>query len=265
MYMPLPDLDQYLERIGIHFKGTVSLDYLNQILWAHQLHVPFENIDIYDLEKQVSLDIPALFDKIVTRKRGGYCFELNGLLLRALQELGFDAYACTVRIVRGKTGPVPVMHEGIIVQLDAVSYYCDVGNGGHQPGGAVKLYDGIITECHADHFKAELMQMGCWQISRQMPDGSFRPQIQFFTVPAEPVDFLFLNEYTSRNPASVFRQQHYLQQRLPDGEARLMDKVFTLTHNDVTETVIAESTDELRAMIIIHFLPDLPADVPLQL
>ncbi len=265
MYMPVPDLDLYLKRIGIHHKGNISPEFLDQILWAHQLHVPFENIDIYDLEKPVSLDIGALFDKIVLHQRGGYCFELNGLLLRALQDLGFDAYACMVRIVRGKTGPVPVMHEGIIVRLDAVSYYCDAGNGGHQPGGAVQLCDRAVTVCHGDRFRAGLMPQGCWQISRLMPDGNWRPQTQFFAVPAEPVDFLFLNEYTSRNPASVFCQQHYLQQRLADGEARLMGRNFTLVKNGMTESRSIKDKEELRALIQTHFLKDLPADAPLRL
>ena len=103
LYMPLPDPDRYLERTGIRQRKQPDLEWLNEILWAHQTTVPFENIMIYDERQPVSLGIPALYDKIVIRRRGGYCFELNGLLARALSDLGYEVQTCAVKIVRAVT------------------------------------------------------------------------------------------------------------------------------------------------------------------
>ena len=93
-YAAVPDIDAYLARIGIHERKEPTLSWLNEILWEHQLHVPFENISEYDEKAEVPLGISRLYEKIVLHRRGGYCFELNGLLLKVLQELGYAATAC---------------------------------------------------------------------------------------------------------------------------------------------------------------------------
>lgn len=78
LYAPLPQVDAYLARIG--YEGPIGLTEacLDQLVLRHQLSVPFENLDIRIRKTPVSLGIPQLFDKVVTRGRGGFCYELNG-------------------------------------------------------------------------------------------------------------------------------------------------------------------------------------------
>src|SRR5262245_59151663 len=82
------DVQAYLKRIG--FQGAFGRDEetLRQLHLAHLLRVPFENLSIH-AQQPIVLDDAALFEKIVVRRRGGFCYELNGLFSALLRELGF--------------------------------------------------------------------------------------------------------------------------------------------------------------------------------
>ena len=90
LYAPIPDLDAYLARIGIAEAKEPTLDFLDEVIMAHQCSVPFDDLDTCALDIVPSLGIPDLFEKIVVRKRGGYCFELNALFGALLKALGFQ-------------------------------------------------------------------------------------------------------------------------------------------------------------------------------
>ncbi len=82
------DLQQYFSRI--HYDGTPKVDFptLAQIHHQHLLHIPYENLDV-QLERPLDLDTTRIFEKLVTNHRGGWCYEMNGLLEWALKEIGF--------------------------------------------------------------------------------------------------------------------------------------------------------------------------------
>ena len=107
LYAPLPQVDAYLARIG--YEGPVGLTEacLDQLVLRHQLSVPFENLDIRIRKTPVSLGIPQLFDKVVTRGRGGFCYELNGLFRALLEALGFRAWCCSCKVLKGKALGIP--------------------------------------------------------------------------------------------------------------------------------------------------------------
>lgn len=84
------DLEAYLCRVNFSGSTVVSADTLERLHHAHFHSIPFENFDVL-LGRGIRLDPKALFDKLVLGKRGGYCFELNGLFLQALQAMGFRA------------------------------------------------------------------------------------------------------------------------------------------------------------------------------
>ena len=102
MNQPIPDISAYLDRIGLSEAPAANLEGLNALIWAHQTHVPFEDLNTSWLKLPVSLEIPALFDKVVLGRRGGYCYELNALFTRLLLDLGFDARSVFCRVVRGR-------------------------------------------------------------------------------------------------------------------------------------------------------------------
>ena len=79
LYAPIPDTDAYLSRIGFDGKAEPTFDCLKKLMSCHLAAVPFENLDVYHGGIEPSLETDAMFEKIVTNRRGGYCFELNGL------------------------------------------------------------------------------------------------------------------------------------------------------------------------------------------
>ena len=100
------DIDAYLRRINYRGKHVPPAAMLQELHCAHLLTVPFENLDIH-LGRPIVLEQAALFDKIVTRRRGGFCYELNGLFALLLRELGFEVTLLAAGVARadGSFGP----------------------------------------------------------------------------------------------------------------------------------------------------------------
>ena len=117
IYAPIPDAAQYLKRIGIDEIPEPTREKLDKIVYAHLTHVPFENLDECWDKACPSLKIPDLYDKIVTRNRGGYCFELNAALFSLLKALGYEVYPVACRILYGHGLWMPL---SVVIQAD----YC---------------------------------------------------------------------------------------------------------------------------------------------
>ena len=106
------DLQAYLDRIG--FKGPVRPDLatLRAVHRAHQYAVPFENLDV-QLRRPVVLDIEPNYDKIVRRRRGGWCYEMNGVMGWALREIGFDVMRMGAGVMRETVGDSPARQSPV--------------------------------------------------------------------------------------------------------------------------------------------------------
>jgi len=165
VYEPLPDLEAYLARMGYTGSRELTRETLNALVYAHQCSIPFENLSCCDYDEPVVLDIPSLYDKIVNRKRGGYCFELNGIFAAMLRAFGFDAYSTMCRLAR--TDELrPVMHRGVVVRLDGKHYFCDVGYGGPMAPFAIELSPERQT-FYGETFWVEESVDGWWRVSRR--------------------------------------------------------------------------------------------------
>lgn len=126
-------MDAYLERIGVARPARPDLDSLRILQRAHLGTVPFENLSIH-LGERVRLDDDGLLDKIVTRRRGGFCYELNGAFALLLTDLGYQVTRHSARTWGGERFGVPFDHLALRVQLDE-AWLVDVGFGrfSHHP------------------------------------------------------------------------------------------------------------------------------------
>jgi Arylamine N-acetyltransferase len=88
-----PFLHAYFSRLGWEGTPETTVETLRKLHLLHNCAIPFENIDVL-LPREMQLDDQSLQDKLITARRGGYCFEQNGLLERALHELGLLFAAC---------------------------------------------------------------------------------------------------------------------------------------------------------------------------
>jgi len=201
LYAPLPDKAAYLARIGLSEAGLrPDLECLNAVLRAQLEHIPFENLEVLCEQRTPDLGTAALFDKLVTRRRGGYCFELNALFHALLVSLGYTVYPVAVRVQLGGSELSPTTHRGEVAVIGGRKYYCDVGFGAISFPHAVPL-DGSETP---EGFR--IVPDGAFLAVQQKKDGAWALLMRFADLPTDPVDFVLPNFYTSRNPEGLFRQ-----------------------------------------------------------
>jgi N-hydroxyarylamine O-acetyltransferase len=122
-------LQSYLDRIGCRGRPEPTLDCLRAIHRAQALTVPYENLDV-QLGVPITTDIASIFDKVVTRRRGGWCYELNGLLGWALKEMGFEVARVAGGVMRSVRGDTAIgNHLVLLVEADGATWLCDLGLG----------------------------------------------------------------------------------------------------------------------------------------
>ena len=251
------NVDQYLERIHMERPTVLDREYLDQLMIHHLMYVPFENMDLYFGLADISQDLDELFDKIVLRRRGGYCFELNALVCAFLQQLGYEAWSVSCRILRGKDYISPMLHRAVLVRLDGQVYYCDVGYGGPQPAGAVPL-GGERTIC-GERFCIEERENPWWGLDRYTSGGKREQVIEFWLTPLPASYFVPYNFYSSRSPASLFAQKRILNLRTATGSLALTGTTLTEHRDGQVLVTEAGSREELAALIREKFGIEFPA------
>ncbi|WP_291723020.1 arylamine N-acetyltransferase family protein [Bernardetia sp.] len=127
--------EKYLQRINYKHPITIDLKTLNALQEAHLNAVPFENLDIH-YKRDIKLHLNSIFDKVVIKNRGGFCYELNGLFFQLLTLLGFDAKMISARVYKGSGNANSLDsygneydHLAIIVKLKNEDFLVDVGFG----------------------------------------------------------------------------------------------------------------------------------------
>lgn len=253
MNQPIPDLAAYLRRIGLDEAPKADLDGLNALILAHQRHVPFEDLDVHLLKRPISLEIPALFDKVVTRRRGGYCYELNALFTRLLIDLGFEARSVFCRIVRGRDFLPPSAHRAIVVALEERLYFCDVGFGGPMPAGAVPVEDGSRVVVDGEPFGIDRFDDAWWTLSRRTSDGAWEKVLQFNGFPQLPQEFLAANWWSETHPSSLFVNKLLVNLRTAGGSKSITGDEFTLRENGTCRTTPIPDPDALHSILREHF------------
>lgn len=113
-------MDAYLQRIGASRSSSLA-----ELHERHLLSVPFENLDTH-MDTRIVLEIPWLYDKIVVRRRGGFCYELNGLFAELLRDLGYSVELLAARVFNGETFGPPFDHLALVVDGQ---WLVDVGFG----------------------------------------------------------------------------------------------------------------------------------------
>ncbi len=227
--LSIPDVDAYLDRFHGERPRRPDREALDALVCAHQCNVVFENLDPCILRQPVSLEIPLLYEKFVTRRRGGYCFEQNALFTQLLKDLGYRATACMCRITKNPGEITPIMHRGIIVHFENDMVFCDVGFGGPAAPGCLPIIDGSRTSFGQEEYQISRADDDWWNISRTTSVGKQEMVMQFFCMPQENMDFIPFNEFCARSPESPFTQMLFLNLRRPEGSVSLLGDTFTCT------------------------------------
>ena len=115
------DREEYFKRVGYDGRPQPDLVTLRALQRAHLKHIPFENLDV-QLGRRVTVRPEDAYSKLVTDRRGGWCYEMNGLLFWVLASIGFDVVPMTAAILRAERGKSAVFsHLLLCVNLDQPS------------------------------------------------------------------------------------------------------------------------------------------------
>lgn len=235
------ELDAYLNRIGFTGAADVSLDTLERLYRAQIYTIPFENFDVL-LGQRINLESRAVFDKLVLGKRGGYCFELNGLFLQALHVLGFDARALLARVHLTGT-PSGRGHQLELITINGRDWIADVGFGGNVPCCPLPLELGVVFS--RDGQTVRLADGGPFGIMLQADeDGQWKDLYSFDLGHVCPADIAYGNHYTSTSPDTIFTRSRVAALPVPGGRITLLDRILKVCINGKEE---------------IRNLPDSPA------
>lgn len=248
------DLDAYLERVGYRGPRDASIETLHALHLAHATSIPFENLDIL-LGRGIQLDLESLQRKLVTGRRGGYCFEQNLLLATALETLGFDVTLLSARVRYGATVVRPRTHMLLLVTVDDSRWIADVGFGGDGLLQPVRL--AIDDESPQFRWTYRLVEEGRhYVLQSRRPDG-WIDMYAFTLEPHERVDYEVANHFTSTHPTSPFRMMPIAQRPSPEARYILRDRELTTDTGDrmTTRTV---SDGELLDVLRETFSLDLP-------
>ncbi len=203
--MPLvpADLDRYCKRIGFDGTPRCDLSTLQRLHHLHALAIPFENLDPW-LGRPVSLEPAAVFDKLVARRRGGYCFEQNLLFREVLETLGFRVRGLAARVVwQLPDGFVlPRTHMVLLVAAGEQRYLADVGFGGLTLTAPLDLDSRSAQNTSHEVFRLE--HDGEHHALLANIAGAWQPLYRFGLEEQMPADYAMTNWYVSTHAQSRF-------------------------------------------------------------
>ena len=247
-------LDAYLRRIGAATAGS-GRETLVAVQRAHRLAVPFENLDI-PLGRGIDIRPDRLFDKIVERRRGGYCFEQNALFLGMLRALGFEARPLLARVWLMAESTPPRTHTLNLVEVDGAQHIADAGfGGGYTPPMPLRA-DEVATSEDGVRHRLRRDPEHDWMLERDAGTG-WAPQYSFTIERVWPADLEAANHWTSTRPNTRFTTLRIVSKALPDGYASLVERTLTLSRGGGAEVSEIEDVESYRSTLANGFGLDL--------
>jgi N-hydroxyarylamine O-acetyltransferase len=238
-------LEQYLQRIGFEGVARPNLETLTAIQRGHHLAIAYENLDV-QLGRPVSTDPDAAVDKLVGSRRGGWCYEMNGVMGWALREIGFSVTRLAGAAMRSTAGPANEGNHLVLrVDLDERSYIADVGLG-DGPLSPYPIRDGPFVQ-DGLNYRLEALEDGWWRLHNH---ALARPPN--FDVRLDEADEALLARkcaWLGSDPASIFVQTLICQRFTPRGHIDLIGRVFRQVGPRGVSERLLQSSQELIAVL----------------
>ena len=249
------DLKAYLDRIDYNGPVRADLATLRGLHRAHLLAIPYENLDV-QLGHPVKLARAQIYEKIVERRRGGWCYEMNGLFGWALAEAGFRVTRTTGAVRRDLMGDVMVGNHLVLrVDLDEGTFLADVGfgDGSRDP---IKVEPGPF---HSHGFKFSLAKEegAWWRVFNHQYGGA-----QTFDFRLDPADETVLEErcrLLQTSEQSPFVQNAVCQRHTESGLTILRGRVLRrVTPDGIVDERLLEDADDFVSVLAEEFDLDVP-------
>jgi N-hydroxyarylamine O-acetyltransferase len=221
-------VEKYLERIGTEKVENPSLDFLAELQLAHLYSIPFEDLDIPD-GARIILGIERIYNKLIYARRGGFCYELNGLFHWLLTQLSFKVDLLSARVYnhqKQELGP-EFDHMTLLVHLDK-DYLVDVGFG-DSFRSPIEMPRGECEDV-SGHYKISNIDSNNFELLR-FEDGEWKLQYSFTAFPRELSDFNAMCDFQQDNPFSHFRSRMKCTIATHSGRITLSDSSLTITED----------------------------------
>ena len=195
-------ISEYLKRIGYHGDTTPCLDTLRALQVQHIHHIPFENLDLLTDAFTPNLDQEYLFDKIVTRRRGGVCYELNTSFYNLLRALGFDAHQISGAVQPGED---MYSHVATLVHLPEGDFIADVGFGdSYLP--VLNIAPDVLTICDGLEYRMNYFDRNTGDIQRRRPGQDWERMYTMCLTPRRREEYFGRFRWASAMGNTVFSQ-----------------------------------------------------------
>lgn len=246
------DVCAYLDRIGFTEDPRIDLPTLRILHQRHLRTIPYENLDI-QLGRFVPTDPDLAFRKLVTDRRGGWCYEMNGLFGAALTALGFDVTLVHASIEQGAAS-VQLSHLALVVDIGQ-PYLLDVGFGDGLLG-PIPIREGIHRQGERQ-FGLEALGQGVWRFINH-PSSSVR-SFTFSVAPADPQIIANDSARLQKAANSPYVQNLVCQRHTAHGVSVLLGRVLCSLRSETPEVTFLQSAEAFTRALETEFGIVLPA------
>lgn len=251
------DVQKYLDRISYSGPLEPSVNTFRALHRAHIFAVPFENLDIH-LGRPILLGEEAFYDKIVERRRGGFCYELNGLFTALLRQIGFDVTMLSAGVARPDGGFSPDFdHMALLVRTDGdwlaqVDWLADVGFGDSfiEP---IKLEECSITRDETGAYSIRAEGESLIMQRRGDSEAGWKPQYRFSLEPRRLSDYEDMCRYQQTSPESHFTQNRICSLATPTGRITVTNDKLITTSSGIREERTISGEAEFNGLLAQYF------------
>ncbi|GEM_PF-28910 len=254
--MEAMNIEAYLKRIGYQGSREPTYETLRQLHRAHMLAVPFENLDI-PLGHPIVLSLPSFYEKIVGRRRGGFCYELNGLFAWLLEQIGYEVEMVSARVFDGAQPGPEFDHMVLLVEMGE-TLVADVGFGDSfleplrlESGDEYVLYDSAYRLIGSDSER----------VLERRRESDWEPQFVFSPVSRRLAEFSAMCRHHQTSPESTFTRKTVCSLAMPDGRITLSNSRLIIGSGGQREEWEVRDQEEYRALLKDRFGIDLDENV----
>lgn len=238
---------EYLNRINYSGELNPTYKLLCELQTKHLLNIPFENLDIH-YGNSIELNIHKIFEKVIKNKRGGFCYELNGLFYELLKSIGFNVIRISARVFKqNEEYGQEFDHLAIIVSINKTQYLTDVGFGefSFHP---LKLEFNIISEDQRGKFIIDQLDNQYLRVNKIVKEKK-NPEYIFKLIPRNFNDFSNRCNFHQTSSQSHFTHKRLISKPYKNGRITISGNTLKIKEKDVVKETTFKNETEFQEQL----------------